>query len=321
MRHAMLALILAGASGCDKAKDLLQAGQAAVPPQVAPEEALKLDAHPIILFQIFGERSAPRMIPIAALREGRLDTIRLDQRGWSRFDELYLRAGVSYTIYNGGQSRGKLTVNQGMWERPESIYSLPGCRTLTPIAAVSVNADVRGSFTVELLASNGELGAPRTGPVPSTAQISALTRRLAAEAGETVGISQALLDSLDFHARAINTGRQYPTLIASFIDPSAETARSSTARAAHMFMVADADVEGNYYSTYVHATNGPLAGSEYRRFFDHLDVTGDGLDEIIVEGWQFGGDTFLAVLELRDTGWQEVFRTRSNWCLDERPRG
>jgi hypothetical protein len=321
LRAAALALILAALPGCDKARDLLQAGQAAVPPHVSVEDALDLSAKPIVLFQVFGERSAPRIIPIAAIREGRLEHIRLDQDGWQQFDQELMRSGLTYPVFHDGQPRGELTVTQGMWEHDESIYSLPGCRTLTPIASVALNTDLRTNFTVELLASNAQLGGTRTARVPSSAAVSAEGRRLGVVAGEAAGISRALLDSLDFHGRAINTGRSAPTMVGSFIDPSTDNARSTSMRTAHVFVLADADANGQYHPSFTHAMKGPLARAEYRRFFDHLDLTGDGVDEIIVEGWQFGGDTYLAVLALRDGAWQEIFRTRSNWCLDERPRG
>ena len=41
------------------------------------------------------------------------------------------------------------------------------------------------------------------------------------------------------------------------------------------------------------------------------------MDEILLEGWQFGGDTFLTVLGWKNGKWGEVYRARSNWCLDE----
>ena len=46
-------------------------------------------------------------------------------------------------------------------------------------------------------------------------------------------------------------------------------------------------------------------------------MTGDGVDEILLEGWQFGGDTFLTVLGWKNGKWGEVYRARSNWCLDD----
>jgi hypothetical protein len=82
--------------------------------------------------------------------------------------------------------------------------------------------------------------------------------------------------------------------------------------------MADRDATGAYHATYAHLLHGPLGTASFRRYFDHLDLTGDGVEEIILEGWQYGGDTFLSVLGWKNGSWQEVFRSRPNWCLDER---
>ena len=75
---------------------------------------------------------------------------------------------------------------------------------------------------------------------------------------------------------------------------------------------------GKYHATFSHRINGPLAAAAFRRYFDHLDIDSDGVEEIVLQGWQFGGDTFLSVLGWREGKWQEIYRTRANWCLDER---
>ena len=53
---------------------------------------------------------------------------------------------------------------------------------------------------------------------------------------------------------------------------------------------------------------------------DDVDVAGDGTAELVLEGWKFGGDTFLLFLQYTNGAWTELFRGRSNWCLDEGAR-
>ena len=48
-------------------------------------------------------------------------------------------------------------------------------------------------------------------------------------------------------------------------------------------------------------------------------MNGDGVDEIVLEGWQFAGETFVSVLGYANGEWSEVFRGRSSWCLS-RPK-
>lgn len=322
-RLALLATILMVASGCDKAKEFVRAGQAASPPVVSPGEELDLAAHPEIIFQVFGESNDPRMIPIAAVTGGRLRPIVLSPDGWRQFDAMYLRRGKEYSVFQDGRAVGSVNVRQGMWERDgQPLYTLPGCHTLTPLAAVQVrDAHVRTDFTVELLASTTTLGQSRAGPPLPAGEVARTAKSLAAEIAQNVGIRPRLLDSLDFHATAFMSGvSKSPTIVAAFIDPGAENATSATAQTAHILLIADLDSTGAYRTTFAHRVNGPLATAAFRRFLDHLDLTGDGTDEIILEGWPFGGETFLQVLSW-DGGkgkWVEAYRTRANWCLDVR---
>ena len=53
-----------------------------------------------------------------------------------------------------------------------------------------------------------------------------------------------------------------------------------------------------------------------QRVLDHVDVDGDGVDEIIVESWHYAGSNDLVVLGFKADQWHEVLRTSSKWCLD-----
>jgi hypothetical protein len=55
---------------------------------------------------------------------------------------------------------------------------------------------------------------------------------------------------------------------------------------------------------------------EYRRLIDHLDLTGDGVDEIVLEGWHTGSDSFLVFLHYHDGHWREIARGATSWCGD-----
>jgi hypothetical protein len=315
-----LATILTVATGCDKAKEFVRAGQTSGPPQLAPGEALDLAAKPTLLFQVFGESSDPRMVPIAAIVAGELKAIRLTPAGWRRFDEMYQRPGQSYSLFQNGIANGSVDVKRGMWnDTADALYSLPGCATLTPMASVKVNGRFASDFTLEFLASNASLGRPRIGATLTQDSVNRIARAIARDVAKSVGIKPEKLDSLTFRALAFNTGvGSAPTIIASFIDPSAAHPTSIATRTTHLVIIADKDSTGAYHATFSHRINGPLAAAAFRRYFDHLDVNGDGMDEIVLQGWQFGGDTFLSVLGWREKKWQEIYRTRANWCLDER---
>ncbi|MBK5188553.1 MAG: hypothetical protein JJD97_09910 [Gemmatimonadaceae bacterium] len=320
-RLVALATILMVATGCDKAKEFVRAGQTSVPPQLSPGEQLDLTRKPEVLFQVFGESSDPRMVPIAAIVGGKLREIRLSPAGWRKFDEMYQRPGDSYSFYQSGIASGTVDVKRGMWsDTSDALYALPGCATLTPMASVKVNGRLASDFTLELLASTASsMGKPRAGAVMSQDSVNRIARAIAHDVAKAVGINPAKLDSLDFRALAFYTGASpAPTIIASFIDAAAEHATSIATRTTHLVVIADKDSSGTYRATFSHRINGPIAAAAFRRYFDHLDVDGDGVDEIVLQGWQFGGDTFLSVLGWQEHKWQEIYRTRPNWCLDER---
>lgn len=319
-RLAYLATILTVTVGCDKAKGFVRAGQAAGAPSIPAGSELDLRRDPVILFQVFGEANDPRIIPVAAVEQHQLKTIELEPASWRRFDAMMLRSGTPLPVYKDGKSVGYARVTQGMWERPEDpLYSLPGCRTLTPLAAAKLDPGVTTDFTVELLASNKTLGRQSTGGrTIAAAEVRQIAKALGYAAGGPADISRAVVDSLAMSAVAIQTGAtKFPTIVASFTDPMIEYSQTTVAHTAHILLIADADASGHYHATYMHRLNAALGRADFRRYFDHLDVTGDGTDEIVLEGWRYGGDTFLSVLSFTGGAWRESFRSRTNWCLDQ----
>jgi hypothetical protein len=308
------------ATGCDKAREFVRAGQSSGPPQLAPGEELDLSKKPDVLFQVFGESGDPRMVPIAAIVSGELKAIRLSPSGWRKFDEMYQRPGKSYALYQSGAPSGTVDVKRGMWsDAGGALYDLPGCATLTPMSSVKVNGRPTSEFTLDLLASTATIGKPRASAPMSQDSVIRIARTIAHGIAESAGISPSKLDSLDLHAMALSTGASgAATIIASFNDGSADKPASTATRTTHLVVIADRDSSHAYRATFSHSINGPLAGAAFRRYYDHFDIDGDGIDEIVLQGWQYGGDTFLSVLGWREGKWQEIFRTRPNWCLDER---
>lgn len=319
-RLAYLATILTVTAGCDKAKGFVRAGQAASPPASAAGSELDLRQDPVILFQVFGDADDPRVVPVAAVEHQQLKNIELAPASWRRFDATLLRSGTSLPLYKDGKPVGHARVTQSMWERPDTpLYTLPGCRTLTPLAAAKLDAGAAAGFTVEFLASNKTLGRQlQAVKTIAPVEVRQIAKALAYAAGVPAQIGRTTIDSLAMNAVAIQTGvTGFPTIVASFMDPMIEYSRTTSARTAHVMLVADADSAGTYRTTYLHRLNAPLGRAEFRRYYDHLDVTGEGRDQIVLEGWRYGGDTFLAALAFTHGEWRETFRSRTNWCLDE----
>jgi hypothetical protein len=312
-RFALIATILAVAAGCDKAKAVLGLGRPPEPAGPPPEARLDLSKRPDIMFQLFGERDDPRMVPVAAIIDGTLKPIELTASGWREFDAMYTRSNKSYPLYQDGLAIGEVRVRRGMWERrDEPLYSLPGCRLVTPLSAVSIETEARLSYTVEALVMTPGVSVRAKPAMKPPKGLEAQARRLAFDVARAAGIDSSGLRPSAFRSIAINTGAtKSPTIVASFLDPESTDKNGSTA---HVFAMAD-DAGRGYEPTFRHTAAGLVGGAEFRRYIDHVDINGDGVDEIVLEGWQFAGETFVSILGFSNGEWREVFRGRSSWCL------
>ncbi len=316
----MLALlsILTVVSGCDKARALAGGGgaEAAEPPA---SERLDLSRQPEILFQVFGERDDARMIPIAVIEEGRLTPIVLASAGWRQFDAMYGKSGKAYTLYRGGRALGTATVRQGMWERPdEPLYALPNCVLMVPLSRVRLDTRARLGFTVEALASNATLGrSGGGGGSMAAAEIEQIARGIGEIAAQRARIASGTLATLSLNAIAIETRSGVPpAVIATFTDPKAEEREASGGKTASIFAIGEQGEDGVYQIAFSHIVNGAADDADYRRYIDHLDIDADGTDEIVLEGWDTRGSSFLSVLRSSGGRWSEMFRSRGQWCLD-----
>jgi hypothetical protein len=312
-RFALIATILVAAAGCDKTKALLGLGTPRESEGPPPEARLDLTRRPDVIFQLFGERDDPRMVPVAAIVDGVLKPIELTRTGWREFDAMYQRSNKSYTLFQDGAAIGQVHVRRGMWERAnDPLYTLPGCTLVTPLSAVSLETDAHLSYTIEALAATSGVAVRSKPPVKPTKELDARAQRVAYEVARAARIDSSALRSSAFHYVAINTGAtKSPTLVASFLDPESSDRDESTA---HVFALAD-DAGNGYQPTFRHTASGVVGAAEFRRYIDHLDINGDGIDEIVLEGWKFAGETFVSVLGYANGEWSEVFRGRSSWCL------
>jgi hypothetical protein len=317
-----LLVTLTAAAGCNKAKALTHDATHA-PPATKPDVALRLKildsaTAPRMLFEVFGDRSDPRMVPIALIDGNVLRALDLSPADWLRFDRRYNRPGSTYTLYQDGHAVGTAAVKRGMWQNPtRPLVTLPHCRHLLPLSAVMIDPHAPLGITAEFLASNVPLSASGSGTDLAAPVAVDVARRLAEQAGKSAQIPRSRLDSLDFHASAVHTGATTsPTIIASFIDPAASGNADGGGTSTYVFVIADQTAIG-YAPTYQLAVNGPVAGATFRRYIDHLDLDGGGVDNIILETWTYGGSSYLTVLKWGHGRWNEVFRGNSSWCLDE----
>jgi len=307
---------LAVASGCGGSTDDREAAETIAP---AGAPALDLAGKPQLLFQVFGTRDSTQLIPLAAVVNGAIRPIGLTAQGWRTLDALYFAPGESAAVYHDDADVGEVIVTHGMWSGGASPVPLPGCKAMMPIGAGTLTFKTPHSDpTVDFIASSAALArhAPYQGRLLTEAEVAKLGRELGHAIGKKAAMDDQELDSLDFHARLIVTGATAePTMLVSFIDPGAGDVAPGAGHTSHLFVLADKPGAA-YEATYRHSASGDARAVEFRRVVDHLDLNGDGIDEIILEAWRYAAQNDLVVLSFKAGQWHEAVRVKQNWCLD-----
>lgn len=294
--RAVVAGILTIAVACDK--------QVSSTPVA---RSTSLAGKPTALFLLFGDRSDPRLLPVATIAGNRITPITLDGAGWHRFDELYFAPGAPLSTYRHGVALPAATVRRGMWSEAEPLYKLPGCQSPRPLGAVNMPSEPNGNPTLELLASSAALTLPAPRPAAAAADLDS-ARAFAGRAAQHAGLTRSTRQELELLPLAIHTGAtDSPTLVVAY----GEKGMAGAGR--HVFALGNFAVDGYATSfSWVAADSAP----EYRRFIDHLDMTGDGVDEIVLEGWRDQGESFLVIMQFTAGRWREVARGTNSWCAD-----
>jgi hypothetical protein len=271
-----------------------------------------LAGKPRALMLVFGDRSDPRAVPIATLADGKITPIMLDTEGWRGFDRLYFPTGTTLHAYRRGQSVGEATIRRGMWDGDEPLYALPGCHALRPLAALKLPPSKESSVMLEMLATSDPLAEPppRRNALPAEMDSA---RVFLARAAQREGLTKAAREELDLVVDAVSTSATpYPSLVGWYL----ERGSGLTGKPRHVFAIGDySDSTHSYLTSFVHVPDDSLR--EFRRFVDHADLTGDGVDEIVLEGWRSAGESFLVFLQFSGGHWREVARGATSWCADD----
>lgn len=304
--------ILALAAGCDKSKQ--NSGDDKPPPP-----SFDVATKPPLVFQAFGTVDSTRLVPIAAVINGSVKPINLPDADWRRLDSAYFQVGTEYPIYRDGQPAGTVIVSRRMWEPDsEPLYELPGCREARPMAAVTLRTAVALDPAYEFLSLSAAGGSAPTG-APAPRDLDAAVRAIALQALRTEGLDAADIDTASFSARAINmAGGSRATLVANQVDANAGDTGPGAGHTTHFLVLGD-DADGKGYQvSYKHLESGEARLVEFQRLLDHLDLTGDGTDEIFVESWRYGSSNDLLVLTRANGKWHESLRVPQKWCLKQR---
>jgi hypothetical protein len=309
----MLVGILTAASGCDKPNEDATSGAGPTPAQGGADGDSA--TRPNVLFLVFGDTSDPRAVPLARLGARVPEPLSFSESEWRAFDSVYFAPGSELTAYRAAAPAGKAVVTRAMWAGQETpLYSLPGCRSTVPLAGVSMRPQPRESFSVELLATTRELP-QATRPAPGPLEVERAGGEIVRAAAQRAGIDTGRIVRQNVITHAIMTGASgAPTVVASHLEPGARRGEARAGTASHILVITDSLGEGRV-ETYSHVAGDAPTG-EFRRLIDRLDVDGDGVDELLLEGWRMSGEAFPIILKWSGRRWEEVFRGRESWCLD-----
>jgi hypothetical protein len=312
--------ILTFAAGCDKDTDTSTGDAAGAPGSAGTTD---LSRRPDVLFFVFGDTADARIVPVALVGEKGPEPISLTAEGWHRFDSLYFAPGTELFAFRGGAPAGQAVITRAMWKGQDApLYSIPGCRATIPLAGVSVRAQRGEGFSIELLAATRDMSQPQRPAVSlrpeDSVRLAAVGLAAVRRAAGAAGIDTSSLDRRNFIIRPLATGGGAgPTIVASYLE-GADRRSQSTPSGSHILIVSDTADAGRSES-YVHIGSGG-AGTEYRRYVDKIDLDGDGIDELLLEGWRVTGEAVPLILKWSDGRWSEAFRGRDSWCLDRRRR-
>lgn len=267
---------------------------------------------PNVLFLLFGDKSDPRLLPIATVENGKVKALTLGASGWRDFDSLYFAAGARMPLYEHGGRLGDAIVRRGMWHGKEPLYKLQGCRALRPMAAVTLSGKPVNAVMLELLATSDSLLTSKPTTLVTKADEDSAEAVLA-RVGQHEGLTTNARAELDVQAQALLTGAtSHPSLVGSYMEPGSGV----NGKPRHLFVIADySDSAKAYVKSFVHVPGD--SAREFRRLIDHVDLTEDGVDEIVLEGWRLGSDSFLVILRYNGGRWREIARGATSWCEDK----
>jgi hypothetical protein len=288
-RIALISSILLLAAACDKPGES----------PVMGTPLTDLSASPTVLFQVFGARTEPRAVPIAIVKDGTLSPITLDATGWRTLDSMVFTAGGRLSVYHRGADIGTALVVRGMWPLDgDALYTLPGCRTVVPQAALQLESNIALDESVEFLGSSQPLLQPApTRPLPEDAL--GPGRAVAAAVATTAEIAPEELEHLDF-----------------YVDPDGGDAGPGAGHTSTVFVLAE-DSAGTPITSYRHTGSGESRTVTFHRVVNHADLDGDGVAEILLESWRYAGVPDLVLLKYREGRWRETFRVSMEWCVDK----
>jgi hypothetical protein len=255
-----------------------------------------------VVFAVRKYESSVTMEPVVIYKRGAFSKPPIDnEAGAGAFVRGYFRAGRQYRLISGGGEAGTVTVRKNME---------PGCVGL--VAEVGVETQVRLGGQVQALATDSTTlaRAPGLRRAPTDAE-RARAVELARAAFSKNGVAAALsakLEVVNLTATDLDRDGKFE-LIGSFrVEKKEETAPDAFT----LFMIFEPEGESLKAALvwFHHGYEGEYAD---RHFVDQLDLDGDGIGEVIVEGSYYESNDYI-VYKKQQGHWRGVYQGGGGGC-------
>lgn len=324
MKTALQRLPLLGivivATGCDNVEwGGIQVGlrdpseglvSAAPPPEVAEGVVDTVPGPPPLGRVLYvGHRAGNEAILVPVAEIGPAGLVPLQGSGSAEastsFAADYLTQGLGFTLFSDGAQVGTLSADRfSVDER----Y----CR-LRPQIRGSINLvpEATAVQTFLALTTRDGLNIPNEpySPIAQTSDLLVASTSTMRRFINTVGalsptnVLDIRRDVQMFRARP----GEPPTVVATFVYDDELVVGPANARAYSVFLASNDDEGTGYEGTYVDYRVNSVDGKGAARYFDHLDVDGDGTDEIVLE--VLGENSmWLSTLGRQGDSWVEEYR-------------
>jgi len=217
----------------------------------------------------------------------------------------YLMPGIEFTLFSDGARVGRLTAERFSVDQR---YCRVRPQIRGPIELVPAAATVQRFLALPTREGSAfEYGA--YSPVVQTRDLRVTSLTSMQQIIPAVGalwpasVLNIRRDVQMFRARADGP----PTVVASFVYADDLVVGPANRGAYSVFLAVDDDDGTGYSSSYVDYRLASRDGKGAARYFDHLDVDGDGSDEVLLE--VLGEDSmWLSALTRRGESWVEEYR-------------
>ena len=260
-----------------------------------------------VLYMGYRDGEEATLVPVAEIRpEGLFPIEGIGSVEASRsFAAEHLTPGLEFTLFADGAQVGSFSA-EGFSVDERYCRVRPQVRghiELTP-AATTVQ-----KFLAVPVREGSQLGYGTYSPVVQTTDLRNTSLRMALRVLREVGVFLPVevidirRDIQIFRARPDAT----PTVVATFVYGDDLAVGPAPREAYSIFLAADDDDGAGYRRTYVDYRSDSRDGKGAARYFDHLDVDGDGSDELVLE--VMGEESmWLSTLTRKGGDWVEVYR-------------